>query len=115
MTYKAGIIGTGGIAGMGILDVHGLPATTDETIVDRAALYDRLDDVRERGVAFDDEERLEGLRCVAAPILAGNGRVEGAISVSGPSSRFRGELYRETLPNRLRQAVNIVELSITHG
>lgn len=98
-----------------IVDAHGLPATTDNTITTREALYERLEKVRERGVAFDDEERLRGLRCVAAPILTQNGDVEGALSIAGPSSRFRGERFREEIPQRLRNAVNIVELDITYG
>lgn len=98
-----------------IVDTHGLPATTDKTVTDRETLFERLDDIKDRGVAFDDEERLRGLRCVAVPILTQNDDVEGAISVAGPSSRFRGEWFREELPDRLRNAVNIIELNITYG
>lgn len=98
-----------------IADTHGLPATTDRTTTELPELFDDLEEIRQRGVAFDDEERLKGLRCVAAPILTQDNRVLGAISISGPASRFSGEFYRDELPDRLRRAANVIELDITHG
>lgn len=98
-----------------ILDEFGLPETTEHTITNRQTLYDELEEIRQRGVAFDDEERLAGLRCVAAPILDRNETVEGAISVAGPSSRFQGERFREELPEHILDAKNIIELNITYG
>ncbi|MFB6184502.1 MAG: IclR family transcriptional regulator [Haloarculaceae archaeon] len=98
-----------------ILDRHGLPATTEKTITDRATLSDELERVREEGVAFDDEERLRGLRCVAAPIVTKDDRVEGAVSLAGPSSRISDDRFTEELPELIRNAVNVVELNITYA
>jgi DNA-binding IclR family transcriptional regulator len=42
-----------------------------------------LDRVRERGYAIDDEERVSGVRRVAAPVSTDD-RVVGAVSVSAP-------------------------------
>ena len=97
-----------------ILDRHGMPATTDNTITDRAELFAHLEEVRETGVAFDDEARVKGLRCVAVPIVNNNDTVEGAISVSGPTSRFRERRFREELPEKLNSVSNIIELNITY-
>lgn len=98
-----------------VIDEHDLPATTGNTITDREQLLERLDDVRERGVAFDDEERLPGLRCVARAITDNDGEVHGAISVSGPSSRMQGERYREEIPQKLVEASNIVSLNMSYA
>ncbi len=98
----------------GILDRHGMPAPTENTITDRDALFDELEHVREQGYALDDEARVKGLRCVAVPVINNDGGVEGAISVSGPTSRFRGERFREELPEKLRRVANIIELNITY-
>ncbi|WP_435335829.1 IclR family transcriptional regulator [Haloarchaeobius sp. TZWWS8] len=95
-----------------ILDRHGLQAHTDQTITDRDVLREELRDVRERGVAFDDEEYGEGLRCVGAPIRGADGTVLGAISVSGPATRMSGERYREELPDLLRRAANLIEINL---
>ncbi|MFC7068660.1 IclR family transcriptional regulator [Halobaculum lipolyticum] len=98
-----------------IIEMHGIEPATPNTVTDRDTLFDRLETIRERGYAFDDEERLRGLRCVAAPILSNDQRVLGAISVSGPSHRIKGEYFRETIPNRLLEAVNVVELNVTYS
>lgn len=98
-----------------ILEKHGLPATTEHTITEKDELYRCLETVRDRGVAFDDEERLSGLRCVAAPILDKNDNVEGAISVAGPSSRFLDDRFEEDLPSLIRSAANVIELNVTYG
>ena len=47
-----------------------------------------LEKVKEEGIAFDDEECVPGIRCIAAPIIDINGKVSTAISISGPTIRF---------------------------
>lgn len=98
-----------------ILDRHGLPERTSKTTTDREQLLEELADIRDRGYAYDDEERLQGLRCVAAAVRSNSGRVLGAVSVSGPTNRLRGERFREELPSKLLEAVNVIELNITHS
>lgn len=63
-------------------------ALTEYTITDPDALREELVRIRLRGYGIDDQENAIGLRCVAVPILARNGSVVGAMSVSGPSPRF---------------------------
>jgi len=65
-----------------ILDRTGLPALTDLTITDLDRLLDELDETRERGWSVDDEENEKSIRCIAAPALASDGTVLGAVSVS---------------------------------
>lgn len=96
-----------------ILDRHGMPERTSATITDRETLYDELDAIRERGIAFDREERLDGLQCVAAPITNDDDRAIGAISVSGPTSRMQGKRFESDIPALLSDAANVIELNIT--
>jgi len=98
-----------------VIERHGLEPTTPRTVTDREALLDQLDEIRDRGYAFDDEERLRGLRCVAAPILSTDDRILGAVSVSGPSHRIRDEHFRKTLPKRVLETVNVIELNVTYS
>jgi DNA-binding IclR family transcriptional regulator len=51
-------------------------------------------ETRERGFALDDEEYIEGVRCVAAPIRAEDGQIIGAIGISAPLTRFPAERYK---------------------
>lgn len=97
-----------------IIDRHGLPATTENTITEPEELFNRLEKVRKEGVAFDDEERVKGLRCVAVPIVSNDESVEGAISISGPTSRFQDQKFRNVLPEKLEKAANVIELNITY-
>ena len=93
-----------------IVDTHGLPEFTDQTITTRAELYEELETIRDRGYAFDNEEKIEGLRCVAAPVKDDDG-VLGAVSVSGPSSRMKGERFREDLPDKVLRSANVIEIN----
>jgi IclR family acetate operon transcriptional repressor len=97
-----------------ILDQHGLPQVSEKTVTERAELADTLNDIRKRGYAFDDEERLHGLRCVAMPITTTDGDVLGAISVSGPTSRLGEERFTTEIPDKLFTAKNVIELNVEY-
>lgn len=92
-----------------IIDRHGLPEQTPNTTTDRATLFEELETIRERGYAIDDEEKIEGVRCVAAPLT--NDGVVGAISISGPSSRMQGDRFRDELPHKLLRSANVIEIN----
>lgn len=96
-----------------ILDERGMEAATPATTTDRAALFEELDAIRERGVAFNREETLQGLAGVGVPVLEQDGTVVGAISVIGPRSRMDDERFHDDLPERISRSVNIVELNAT--
>jgi DNA-binding IclR family transcriptional regulator len=92
-----------------IIDEQGLAKQTDNTITTRAGLFSELEQIQEENVAFDEEEVVQGLRCVAAPVTAGDRAA--AVSVSGPTSRFKGERFHETLPELVRGAANVIEVN----
>lgn len=98
-----------------ILDRHGLPQITENSITSRDQLLKELDQIRERGYAIDDEERVQGMRCVAAPITTNEGKAVAAISVSGPKSRLQEEYLEETLPNMVLQSSNVIEVNLTYS
>ncbi|MFC7225462.1 IclR family transcriptional regulator [Halalkalicoccus sp. GCM10025322] len=78
-------------------------------------LLDELRTIRERGYAFNDEESIPGLRAVGVPVMRPDKSVLGAISVSGPAERLRGEYFREELPSLLLGTVNEIELNLKYS
>jgi len=60
---------------------------TGRTLTDPERLMAELQLIRQQGYAFDDEEKAEGMRCIAAPILNIHGEAVAGISISGPSNR----------------------------
>lgn len=72
-----------------------LKAYTDNTIVSIDALAKHCAKIRAAGLAGDDGEYQEGIRCVAAPIRAEGGTIIGSIGISAPASRFSSERYKE--------------------
>jgi IclR family acetate operon transcriptional repressor len=98
-----------------VIERHGLPAKTEHTITDEENLRDELAEIRERGYAFDRQERHRGLRCVAAPVQSDDGSIIGAISVSAPRARMTGERFTETMPEAVLRAKNVIEVNTTYS
>ncbi|WP_436348209.1 IclR family transcriptional regulator [Natronorubrum sp. FCH18a] len=97
-----------------IIDRHGLPEKTENTITDRDRLEGELDEIRSEGVAYDIEERIRGLRCVAIPVFKDDS-ISGAISVSGPNSRMSEQRIQDDILPQLKHAANIIELNQTYS
>jgi IclR family transcriptional regulator, acetate operon repressor len=74
-----------------IIERHGLPSFTSQTIKDPNELMQHLEKVRLQGFGVDDEEYAVGLRCVAAAVFDEEGTPLGAMSVSGPTVRLSSE------------------------
>jgi len=95
-----------------ILERHGLPQQTENTITDIDALEEELASISESGIAFNDEENMRGLRAVGAPILDERETVQGAVSISGPVNGLSGERFRKDLPAKISNIANRIELEI---
>lgn len=94
-----------------IIDRRGLDQKTDRTITDRAELDAELDRIRERGYAISRGERIDGLGCLAVPILGNNGADElGALSLCAPQSRMEPEGFSEEVVSLVRDSADRIEL-----
>lgn len=94
----------------GILSRQGMERFTTLTHTAPATLKRDLVHTRDRGFAIDDQERAEGMRCVAAPIFNAHGEPVAGLSVSGPAFRMAlssaaklGDLVR-TAADRVTEA-----------
>lgn len=86
-----------------IVDSYGLPARTDHTITEEAALFEELATVREQGYATSEHEVALGVRSVAAPVRH-RGTVLGAVSVSGTANGVDEEAFETELPELVTTA-----------
>lgn len=96
-----------------IVDRYGLPSRTHRTIDSRAALHEELDRTVEQGYALEDEERWDGIRSVAVPLLV-EMDVVGSISVSGPRRRFEREWIETELVEHLTRSKNVIDVRLVH-
>ena len=91
---------------------HGLDQWTERTITKKERLFEEIEKIRNKGVAYNDEEEIAGFRAVAAPIRTGDGNVVGSVSISGPTSFFNDKMFKEELPERIRNTANNIEVAI---
>lgn len=97
----------------GIVETHGLPAKTDRTISDWDALFTELETIRKQGFALEDEERREGIRSIAVPIVSDES-ILGAISLSGPKERLNDDRIEEQLLPELKDRKNVIEVKYAY-
>ena len=71
---------------------------TPKTIVSADELEAELDRVRAAGCSYDDEEHMEGIRCIAAPVLAYSGYPVASLCAVGPRSRMTRQKLKEVRP-----------------
>lgn len=98
-----------------VIEEYGLPKETLQTVTTMSELDERLETIRQRGYALDDEERLKGLCCVAAAITDPNDYALGAVSISGPTSRIQGTRLEDQLASKVMQTANIIEVNLTYS
>jgi DNA-binding IclR family transcriptional regulator len=72
---------------------------TAKTILERDALLREIEEVRRKGIAYDDGEFDAEIRCVAVPVRDFAGRVAGAVGISGAVWR----LSLQSLQDKARQ------------
>ena len=90
---------------------QGLAAFTARTITDPARLGAELAAIRARGWAVDDEERTEGMRCIAAPIFNEFREAIAGVSISGPMVRM-ARAGGDALGARVRAAADRITRAI---
>lgn len=90
-----------------VLATRGMPRLTPHTIVSKERLLAELRTIRRRGYSTSDQELIEGGRAVAAAITR-NGKVVGAVAVSGPTFRMPMSVLHRLAP-RVKEAAAQLE------
>lgn len=73
-------------------------AHTQNTLTTPDAILGELKLIRDRGVAFSEQEFETGINAVGAPILDFNNRPVGSIAITGPAYRLTRERIIEFVP-----------------
>jgi DNA-binding IclR family transcriptional regulator len=64
---------------------------TGQTITGKRDLRNRFAEVRESGYALSNEDYVDEVSAVAAPVIGPDGVAVGSLSLGGPATRFRDE------------------------
>lgn len=97
-----------------IIEKRGLKSYTENTITSEKVLREELEQIREEHVAFAHQEYIQRLNTVSVPIIGTNDQVCGAIGISGPAHRVKGEWFQEEIPDLLLGIANELEIKLTY-
>jgi len=97
-----------------IVDMHGLPRATENTIVDQGKLFEEIESIQSQGYAVEDEERAKGVKSIAVPIESSDGMPATAISVAGPKHDLGTERIQSEIIPALQNTANVIELRARH-
>ncbi|WMT91050.1 IclR family transcriptional regulator C-terminal domain-containing protein [Pelagibacterium sp. H642] len=94
-----------------LINRQGLRKATGKSITSTAILRDEIAAIREKGFAFDDEEFVTGLRCVASVVYGAQAEPLCAISISGLSVRVTDDRV-EALGKLIAEAARELTMSL---
>jgi len=96
-----------------IVDTYGLPARSENTITDEAELNRELETVREQGYAVNKGETTSKVWAIASPIIWQD-TVCGAVGIAGPKHRMSGDRFTESMPAKVLEAADTIELELEY-
>lgn len=94
-----------------IIDTYGLPKRSENTITDEEALHKELETIREQGYAVNKGETTEKVWAIASPIVWGD-TVYGSVGVAGPKHRMSGDRFTDSIPEKVLEAADTIELEL---
>lgn len=92
-----------------------LTGFTRNTLTDAAALREELTRIRDCGYSQSKQEFTGELNAVGAAVLSPTGSVLGALGLSGPTHRMRGERFATELPELLSGTAREITLNLQYA
>ncbi|MGE5630007.1 MAG: IclR family transcriptional regulator [Caulobacteraceae bacterium] len=77
---------------------------TKNTLSSKEELLKEFEIIKKQGYAIDNEEREDGVTCVAAPVFDCYGEAIASMSISGPSYRLKEKGLDKIIPNVILEA-----------
>lgn len=97
------------------IETYGLTKLTSASISTRKRLFEELETIREQGYSINREEFVNEINSVGVSVVDQDENVLGAISVSGPTHRMRGERLNTKLPELLMGTRHELELNLKYN
>ncbi|KAA9160202.1 IclR family transcriptional regulator [Amycolatopsis acidicola] len=85
-----------------------LPRVTVHSVRTKTGLRAMFPEIRRRGYALNDEEYAEGITGIANGVADASGQYVAALSVAGPTSRFRAEHWIEPLAEAAQKMTELL-------
>jgi DNA-binding IclR family transcriptional regulator len=82
---------------------------TSKTITSPIKFRNEMAKIREKGVAFDNEEHIKGVRCLAVPVKDYTGNTRAALCVVGPKDNLSRERIKKLRLDLLNVAASLSE------
>jgi DNA-binding IclR family transcriptional regulator len=95
-----------------ILNRWGQPQTTSNTITDRDVLFKQLDEVSDRGYAYNHSESFDGYHGIGGVINGLDNSPLGGITIGGPVYQVTEEKLKHELSDVLLEAIEEIEAEI---
>ena len=92
-----------------------LQVLTGWSITDRTELAGQLEEVRQTGYAFEDQESALGDAGIAAPVFDSSGLVAGAIGIIGPVERVFADGVRSAHAVAVREVARNISRELGAG
>lgn len=97
------------------IETSALPQQTDNTITDADQLWDEIAAIRDRGYATSVEERVEGVRSIAAAVQSNSSNRIGALAIAGPADYVSRNRIHDEYSHALIEAANDLELRVRYS
>lgn len=99
-----------------IIAAHGLPEHTENTITDESQLFERLEDVRNQGFSYTEEEHVLGISSIAAPLLTQvSNEVIGAVGITNVDDELskpkyiKAKRFTDTYSGKVQRTAQIID------
>lgn len=93
-----------------ILNAAPLTACTEHTLTFEEDLNDQFKTIKKQGIAFDNEEFIDGMIAIAVPVFDSKNRICFTVAVHAPTTRQTMESLSEYIPS-LRKAADALSES----
>lgn len=89
-----------------------LPSHTENTLTDRSALFDHLDEVETRGLALEREEWRDDVRGIGSAVTDSDNALLGALCVTGSVDQLSGKTLQQDASGLVLSSANRIRRRI---